>query len=86
MGGINMTVMTKEEVQKALNDKGVKAMRCTICQCDTWSVNIDLSAKTPIDENSQIQIGKGEITPTIELICNNCGHVESFDPRYLKQK
>ncbi|CAK7002294.1 hypothetical protein [Tissierella sp.] len=72
-----------EDFKKALESKEVNLI-CPVCKANIFSAITDITSNVPIDWNGDIQIGKGQMTPKIQMVCNKCGYVMEFDPRYLE--
>ncbi|MDU3526429.1 hypothetical protein [Clostridium sp.] len=64
--------------------KALETLKCPICQSKRFSVNYSVTAKLPVDrDNNHCD---GNIWPSIEFTCLECGYIVSMNADILAQR
>lgn len=74
-----MQIQIKDAVEKGLGE-----IKCPFCGKNEWIMNRNVTAQFPIDQNNSHC--NGNVVPTIEMTCTECGYVASFNMDVLCTK
>ncbi len=71
-----MDELKKKQIIEALS-KRVESFVCPICHQSKYSFVDGYSVDIIQQQYKGLQLG-GRIMPKVTLVCNNCGHIDSF--------
>ena len=76
---VNREVKIEDMAKKAL-----ETLKCPVCQSNEFVVNSNITAKFPIDRDNN-HCG-GNIWPSLEFTCTECGNIISMNADILARK
>lgn len=76
---INKEIQIEEMAKKAL-----ETLKCPVCNSKKFIANYNITGKSPVDrDDNQI---KGDIFPSLEFTCLQCGYIISMNTDILAQR
>lgn len=71
-----LSLSQNQKIEQWITSKFPAGLHCPCCQDTTWGIAPEMVA-TPVIENGTMSLG-GAIIPYIQLMCKNCGCIQSF--------
>ena len=72
-----ISIEQKQIIQKKLQER-IPRFECPMCHKQNFMILDGYLTDTPQDDYRSITIGRGEVFPTVAIVCVNCGYVARF--------
>lgn len=72
-----INIEQKQIIQRKLQER-IPRFECPMCHKQKFMILDGYLTDTPQDDFRSITIGRGEVFPTVAIVCVNCGYVARF--------